>query len=71
MALFKHAKTGIVVERPDHYAEHPVFKDYLILVDSAALEAPAETRKTSKPLTSAAEVEATSDIEVNIEPVKE
>ena len=77
MALFKHKLTGEIVERPAHYADHPVFGKKLIPVNSAAAaEAQAskvvvEPEVTTEPLTSAAETEFTEEIEVNIETDKE
>lgn len=76
MALFKHKLTGEIVERPAHYADHPVFGKKLIPVDSATPVQPTkkkaeksvvETEVISEPLTSAAETEVAEDIEVNIE----
>lgn len=76
MALFKHKLTGEIVERPAHYADHPVFGKKLTPVDSATpveakkVKAPkvvVETEVTPEPLTSAAETEVAEEIEVNIE----
>jgi hypothetical protein len=81
MALFKHKLTGEIIERPAHYANHPVFGKKLIPVNSATpIEAQqskteptvvVEPEVTPEPLTSAAEPEFTEEIEVNIETDKE
>jgi hypothetical protein len=75
MALFKNKLTGKIVERPAHYADHPVFGKKFVPVDSATPTQPVkkaektvvETKVTPEPLTSAAETEVTEEIEVNIE----
>lgn len=81
MALFKHKLTGELVERPAHYASHPVLGKNLVSVDStvtpvakpskAAPKKAVEAEPTPEPLTSAAEPEVESEIEVNIETDKE
>lgn len=81
MALFKHKLTGIIVERPAHYADHPVLGKQLTLVNSAtpveaqksksAPKVVVEPKVTVEPLTSAAETKVTEEIEVNIETDKE
>lgn len=75
MSLFKNKLTGKIVERPAHYADHPVFGKKFIPVDSATLAQPkkkaekivVEAEVISEPLTSAAETEIAEEIEVNIE----
>lgn len=78
MALFKHKLTGEIVERPAHYATHPVYGKKLELVNSSTTsepkkkrswkaEAKVEAEVFSEPLTSAAETELAKEIEVNIE----
>ena len=81
MALFKHKLTGELVERPAHYASHPVLGKNLVSVDStattfvrpfpAAPKMAVEAEPIPEPLTSAAEPEVESEIEVNIETDKE
>jgi len=81
MALFKHKLTGELVERPAHYGSHPVLGKNLVPVDSAvtpvakpskvAFEKSVEVESIPEPLTSAAEPEIESEIEVNIETDKE
>lgn len=81
MALFKHKLTGELVERPAHYATHPVLGKNLVPADStvapvakpskAAPKKAVEAELTPEPLTSAAEPEVESEIEVNIETDKE
>lgn len=81
MALFKHKLTGELVERPAHYATHPVLGKNLVPADStatpvakpskAAPKKAVEAEPTPEPLTSAAEPEVESEIEVNIETDKE
>jgi hypothetical protein len=75
MSLFKNKLTGKIVERPAHYANHPVFGKKFTPVDSAtptqpaplAEEAVVEAEVILEPLTSAAETEIAEEIEVNIE----
>lgn len=76
MSLFKNKLTGKIVERPAHYADHPVFGKKFVPVDSATPTQPkkkkaekivVETEVVLEPLTSAAETEITEEIEVNIE----
>lgn len=81
MALFKHKLTGELVERPAHYASHPILGKNLVSVDStvtpvakpaqAAPKKAVEAEPTVEPLTSAAETTVDSEIEVNIENDKE
>jgi hypothetical protein len=77
MSLFKNKLTGKIVERPAHYAAHPVFGKKFVPVDSAT-PTPSPVKKKSEktvveaevilePLTSAAETEIAEEIEVNIE----
>jgi hypothetical protein len=75
MSLFKNKLTGKIVERPAHYANHPVFGKKFVPVDSATATQPepkvektvVEAEVISEPLTSAAETELAEEIEVNIE----
>lgn len=75
MSLFKNKLTGKIVERPAHYATHPVFGQKFVPVDSATPAQPkkkaekvvVEAEVISEPLTSAAETEIAEEIEVNIE----
>lgn len=75
MSLFKNKLTGKIVERPAHYANHPVFSKKFVPVDSATPAQPepqvekivVEAEVISEPLTSAAETEFAEEIEVNIE----
>jgi hypothetical protein len=81
MALFKHKLTGELIERPAHYSSHPVLGKNLVPADStvapvakpskAAPKKAVEAEPTPAPLTSAAEPEVESEIEVNIETDKE
>lgn len=53
MALFKHKTTGAIIERPAHYATHPVFGRNLEPVkDKETAEAPK-----AKPAPAATKVE--------------
>lgn len=69
MALFIHKKTGEIVERPAHYADHPTFGKKLELIKSAE-EAPAKKRAPKKPsfFTPVTEVEETLGVEITEEP---
>jgi hypothetical protein len=41
LALFKHKKTGAIIERPAHYATHPVFgRNLEPITDKETAEAP-------------------------------
>lgn len=75
MALFKHKISGQIIDRPAHYADHPILGKNLLPLDSPVK--PAKARKaveidpTPEPLASALEAESASEIEVNIDPVEE
>lgn len=46
MALFKHKVTGAIIERPDHYATHPVFGRNLELVSEKETAPAVKAKET-------------------------
>ena len=54
MALFKHKLTGVIVQRPAHYATHPVFGRNLELIsdkETAVAPKAKETLTVTEPAT--------------------